>query len=131
MGFLLDTNVVSAHLRGHRRITQKAQQYGGRLFLSAVSLAEVSAWPRVRRNAAARADLDLFLSGLHLLPVDGPVARRFGDVTEVLHDAGTPLPFADLLIAVTALEHDLTVVTANRRDFDPVPALRVDDWTTP
>ena len=73
----------------------------------------------------------MLLSGLHQLPLDEPVARRFGDVSAALRAAGTPLPTPDLLIAATALEHGLTVVTANRRDFDPVPGLTVADWTTP
>ena len=66
---------------------------------------------------------------LRLLPVDEAVAVRFGAVSLALRAAGNPLPTPDLLIAATALEHDLTVVTANRRDFDPVPGLRVEDWT--
>ena len=130
MGFLLDTNTVSAQWRGDRRVLQRVGQYGGRLYLSAVSLAELRAWPRLR-TAPGRRDLDSILGGLHLLPVDEPVARRFGDVSAALRAAGTPLPTPDLLIAATALEHGLTVVTANRRDFDPVPGLTVADWTTP
>ena len=78
-----------------------------------------------------RADLESLLTALHVLPVDEPVARRFGDVSAALRAAGTPLPTPDLLIAATALHHNLTMVTANRRDFDPVPGLPVEDWTTP
>lgn len=34
----------------------------------------------------------------------------------------------DLLIAATALAHDLTLVTHNTHDFAHVPGLRVVDW---
>ena len=130
MGFLLDTNTVSAQWRGDRRVLQRVAQYGGRLFLSTVSLAELLTWPRLR-TPAGRRDLDLILDGLHLLPVDEAVARRFGDVSAAFRNVGTPLPTPDLLIAATALHHNLTMVTANRRDFVPVPGLTVEDWTTP
>ena len=131
MGFLLDTNVLSAQLRNDRRVHQKIAQYGGRLYVPAVTLAEMFAWPKLQMSAALRRDAELLLDGLHVLPFDEPIARRFGAVSAALRAAGTPLPTPDLLIAATALEHGLTVVTANRRDFDPVPGLAVADWATP
>ena len=129
MGFLLDTSTLSAHLRGNRRVQQKFLQYGGRLSVSAVALAELSVWPLLRRTKVKQADVDALLSTLHVIPLDEPVALRFGRVAADLRNRGTPLPTPDLLIAATALHHGLTVVTANRRDFDPVPGLAVDDWT--
>lgn len=43
-------------------------------------------------------------------------------------DQGTPLPDMDALIAATALAGDLTLVTHNVADFQPVPDLRIEDW---
>jgi len=37
----------------------------------------------------------------------------------------------DLLIAATALVHDLTLVTHNTQDFMNVPGLGLADWTVP
>ncbi|MCC7474350.1 MAG: type II toxin-antitoxin system VapC family toxin [Pirellulales bacterium] len=37
----------------------------------------------------------------------------------------------DLMIAATALVHDLTLVTHNTRDFQHVPGLRLEDWLQP
>ena len=133
MGFLLDTNVLSDYLKGDRRVFARVTQHGGRLFISAVTLAEIFVWPRLNRRGswATQANLDRLLSSLTLLPLDEPVALRFAEVSAALRNAGTPLPTADLLIAATALHHGLTMVTANRRHFDPVPGLAVEDWTSP
>lgn len=56
-----------------------------------------------------------------ILPVDVAVARRWGRLADAQHHAG-----ADLLIAATALEHGLTVVTRNIRHFTGTGALLFD-----
>jgi predicted nucleic acid-binding protein len=58
-----------------------------------------------------------------LLDVDLPVARRWGQLSAALgHDS------ADLLIAATALEHGLTVLTRNLRHFTPTGVATLDPW---
>ena len=52
--------------------------------------------------------------GDRILMVDIPTARRWGQLSATLGYAG-----ADLLIAATALEHGLIVVTRNVRHFEP------------
>ncbi|KQT53815.1 MULTISPECIES: type II toxin-antitoxin system VapC family toxin [unclassified Aureimonas] len=52
-----------------------------------------------------------------ILPVTIEVARRWGRLTDELRNTNP-----DLLIAATALEHDLTVVTRNTRHFEPTGA---------
>jgi predicted nucleic acid-binding protein len=52
--------------------------------------------------------------GDRILPVDVALARRWGQLSATLGHDG-----ADLLIAATALEHGLTVVTRNMRHFEP------------
>ena len=45
-----------------------------------------------------------------------------------LEQQGTPLDDFDLLIAATALQEDLTLVTANKRHFERIEGLRLEDW---
>ena len=63
---------------------------------------------------AAWLDHVLMLYGERILAVDLPVVRRWGRLSGFLGHEG-----ADLLIAATALEHGLTVVSRNFRHFDP------------
>ncbi|MFO8237047.1 MAG: PIN domain-containing protein [Prochlorococcaceae cyanobacterium] len=59
-----------------------------------------------------------------LLPVDVGVARRWGQLSaELGHDG------ADLLIAATALERGLTVVTRNLRHFTATGVETLDPWS--
>ena len=60
-----------------------------------------------------------------------PVARKFGEVRAGLLDAGQSVPELDLLIASTALVHNLTVVTHNTQDYANIPGLNLEDWLVP
>lgn len=123
--FLIDTDVLSALRRGDRRPGPArwltAQRTSG-LFLSVVTIGEVERGiERQRRGDPAFADelsgwLDRVLAwyGDRILPVDLPTAQRWGRLSATLGYQS-----ANLLIAATALEHGLTVVTRNARHFEP------------
>jgi tRNA(fMet)-specific endonuclease VapC len=129
MRFLLDTNVLSAYLRGDGRVFNLFVQHGGGLCTSAVCAGELYSWVyRARTNPGHLTALQNLLSDMQILAVDHEVARTFGQVRATVLDQGRPTPAADLLIACTALTHDLTLVTHNIRDFAHVPNLRVEDW---
>jgi tRNA(fMet)-specific endonuclease VapC len=44
VSFLLDTNILSAHLRRPSGLIHRFQQHSGRLYVSAISLAELYVW---------------------------------------------------------------------------------------
>jgi tRNA(fMet)-specific endonuclease VapC len=44
---------------------------------------------------------------------------------------GIVVPQVDLLLAATAIAHNLTLVTHNTRDFEKIPGLRLEDWLIP
>lgn len=68
------------------------------------------------------------LNDTKILEVTVEVAERFGRLQAGLLDTGRPAPGMDLMIAATALVHDLTLVTHNTQDFENVPGLRIEDW---
>jgi tRNA(fMet)-specific endonuclease VapC len=132
MSYLVDTDIISAHLRGAGIVTNRFLQYSGRLHVSVVTLAELKVWVLRKQTALRfRQGLDLLLRDFIVLPVDEPVADRSGEVGADLHDHGTTLATPDLLIAATALVHGLAMVTNNLQHFTRVPGLRVVDWLQP
>ena len=54
------------------------------------------------------------------------IARIFGVERKRLRDAGRMIGDMDLLIAATAIRHDLTLLTNNRRHFERIPSLAVE-----
>ncbi|WP_263971675.1 PIN domain-containing protein [Leptolyngbya ohadii] len=54
--------------------------------------------------------------------------QHYASIRTHLEQAGTPIGSNDLLIAAHSLALNLTLVTANTREFERVPALTLDNW---
>ncbi len=121
--FLIDTDVLSA-LRRRERNPEIARWLAGQrttdLYLSVVSIGEIERGiagvtfsdPAFAARLEEWLDALLRIYGDRILTVDLSVARRWGRLSDEIGNKG-----ADLLIAATALEHGLTVVTRNTRHF--------------
>ena len=69
------------------------------------------------------------MARLEILPYDTLAASHTGQLRAELARSGTPIGPYDQLIAGHARSRGLIIVTNNRREFDRVPGLRVEDWT--
>ena len=123
--FLLDTDVLSALRRRERNpeaVLWVENQRTTDLHISVVTVGEIERGitrqqrgnPSFARELVLWLDRVLSLYGERILPVDTAIARRWGRLSATLGHDG-----ADLLIAATAMEHRLTVVTRNVRHFEP------------
>jgi len=124
--YLLDTNQVVYYLRQETRVIDDLQSRRGEgLAVSIISVAELyeGIFRATNPEEAERALKD-FLSEVTVLSIDEEVARIFGQERARLRQVGMPMSDLDLLIAATALRHDLTLLTADR-DFE-----RVENLTT-
>jgi predicted nucleic acid-binding protein len=108
---LLDSDVLVDHLRGHRRIVAGRDE----LHVSAITRAELCSGRGADERRVRR-----LLEPVTDLPVDSAIAERAG---RLRRDSRRRLP--DALIAATALEHRLTLVTRNLRDFEGIRGLKV------
>ena len=129
--FLIDTDVLSALRRRvrHPGVSRwiDAQRLTD-LYLSVITIGEIERGitRQFRRDPVFAAELTLWLDHVislyadRILDIDSSTARRWGHLSGELGHV-TP----DLLIAATALERGLTVVTRNVRHFEPtgVPVL--------
>ncbi len=138
MNFLLDTNVASepARPRPDAIVTAwLAAQDLNTLFLSVVTLGELRKGITVMPASIRKSELERWLRGelLHVfegrvLPLTPAVAERWGVLEGQRQLAGRPLSVPDAQIAATALEHGLTLVTRNVRDFAGLGAEVLNPW---
>ena len=132
MNFLLDTDICSAFMKGNGKIQNRCIQHGGQLAISVATLGELYTWVSRAKAPAERAQgLKDLLSDVVVLDANFDIAQKFGESEAAMLDRGLAIREFDLLIAATALVHDLTLVTHNVQDFVNVPGLKIDDWLKP
>jgi predicted nucleic acid-binding protein len=116
MILLLDTTVLLDVLRARQnRRSQLAELIGGGhvLATAAINIGEVYAGMRLGEENRTEA----FLSSLDCYPITGAIARRAGSLKSAWAHKGRTLSLADMMVAATALEHGLSLLTDNRKDF--------------
>ncbi|MDO8689864.1 MAG: type II toxin-antitoxin system VapC family toxin [Dehalococcoidia bacterium] len=134
MPYLIDSDWVIDHLAGHpeatRLLTELAQ---GGIAISIVTYME--AFQGTEREAdpeGSQARLDMFLEAAPVIPFSPEVARRCARLREALRrDKKRVRSRAlDLLVAATALEYDLTLVTRNLDGYSDIPDLKLHKGAT-
>ncbi len=129
MPFLIDSDWVIDHLAGAPRARQLLEELAEEgIAVSAITYME--AYQGVLRSPdAARAEVRwaAFASGIPVLAFSTAEARRCAALREALRRTGRRVGARalDLLIAATALEHGLTLVTRNRDDYRDIPGLNL------
>lgn len=125
MRFLMDTNVVS-ELRKRKRGNIGVRQWfaktpGNHIYLSVLTIGEIrQGIERIRRKDSIAAEslekwlitVEIQMAG-RIIPISQAIAERWGRL-----NVPNPLPTIDGLLAATALEWDLTLVTRNVRDVE-------------
>ena len=131
MRYLLDSDWVIDALRGGRasertrhRIDQLAPQG---IAISMISLAELSVGPNlVEASARSRMEMLSFIEEFTLLGVDAATCEIFGSIKAGLQLRGQLIDDFDTMIAATALQYDLTLLTNNTRHFERIDGLRIE-----
>jgi tRNA(fMet)-specific endonuclease VapC len=132
--YLLDTNACIALINNKapavRTRLQKALAADAKVLVSSVVAFEL--WYGVAKSARADANarlLETFFAGpVSLLAFEPEDAKVAGRLRAGLEAIGRPIGAYDLLIAGQALRHQLTLITANGKEFGRVKGLEWEDW---
>jgi len=134
VNYLLDTNVCIALINGSSskvrgRFAQVVRQKAA-LATSAIVVHEL--WYGVAKSELAAQNaraLAVFLSSLAVVEYSAKDAQAAGEIRAELERMGARIGEDDTLIAGQAYCRNLTLVTANMREFERVRGLKVEDWS--
>ncbi len=126
---LLDTDTCIGILKGVPKVVSAWRACNERCALSLMSVGELAYGAAKARNPEAeRGRVERLVGILDEGSLTKAVMMRFGLLKAELEAAGTPLADADLLIAATALEHGMALVTGNTKHFARIPGLQLENW---
>ena len=129
---LLDTDTLSEVMKGHDTHVQDiARQYlatFGAFTFSLMTRYEILRGLKARNAVRQLARFEQQCRRSHLLPLTDAIIVRAADIYALLYQRGQLISDADILIAATALHHNLLMVTENRDYFQRIPGLTVESW---
>jgi predicted nucleic acid-binding protein len=138
--YLVDTNVISAAAPSRpvaQALVEWMDTHSAVLFLSAVTVAEIEdGIAKLRREGAKRKSTDLaawletvlHLYGDRVLAFDLATARIAGAISDLARGLGRAPGFADIIIAATAQQHGLTILSRNLRHFKSFDVAVIDPF---
>ena len=135
MTYLLDTNVISAIRLPARNpaVARWVERSGGDYWLSVFSVGELEKGILQARDPASARELRAWVDGVlrrfesRVLAFGPGEARKWGAILAPL-PRGVAIPVVDSQIAATALEHGLSVVTRNVKDFERFGVPVINPW---
>ena len=134
--YLLDTSVVSSPIskQPNPEVLKRLEEHGHECAIAAPVWHELTfgcqRLPRGKRREAIETYLhDVVLASFAVLAYDEAAAHWHGIERARLEGLGKPAPYADGQIAAIAYVKELTLITANVKDFTRFKGIEVENWS--
>lgn len=127
---MLDTNIVIYVIKCRPlEVLEAFNRYAGKMVISSITYGElVHGVEKSARPAVNARVVEDFVSRLDILDYSAKAASHYGNIRAALERQGTPIGVNDLHIAGHARSEGLILVTNNRREFERVEGLRLENW---
>jgi predicted nucleic acid-binding protein len=131
--YLFDTDSLSNILKKNPSalLIEKLMELPGELqFTTAINISEIyfGAYRSINRKQILQAYEEKVFPNLNILPFDTGSGKIYGRLKAQLEKKGLPKSEPDLRIAAIAIQHNMVLVTSNKRHFIDIPRLNIEDW---
>ena len=130
MNFLIDTNILIYRLKNLGNVNANFLKYkDNKMLISVISYGELvygaNKSKSVEKNMATVREIKSIFPMLDITP---NVMDIFGEIKADTQKIGKSVYDMDLLIAASAIDHNMTLVTHNTKHFENISKLQVMDW---
>ena len=129
--YLIDTDIMIYNLKGNEMVRQNLRNhFNDPIQISSVTLMELYYGAfKSRKVESNLAKVRKIENSLEIIPINNDQVELFGMLKVKLEKTGTPLDDFDLILAATALSHNLILVTNNERYFSRIEGLKIENWS--
>lgn len=131
MNYLIDTDIIIYSLKNHRNVNENFS-----FFRNSPKSISVITYGELVYGASKSRHVETNLAKVHRLAEVFPIINispsimdTFGDLKVSLEQSGRIIDDMDLMIASTAITHNLILVTNNEKHFRRIEALKTENWT--
>lgn len=129
---LLDTGTCIAILRGNSAVIDRRAATTDDVATTWITAAELHyGAAKSKAPEKNRVLVRTFLATLPVLGLDDAAVQIFGEAKALLEQRGQRLADADLLIGAIAAANRAIVITGNRRHYERIPGVTIEDWLRP
>lgn len=131
MNYLIDTDILIYSLKGRTEVVENfSLKKNEPKSMSVISYGELYHGAKkskhVEKNLAnVRRLAELF----PVIEITAAIMESFGEIKALLENSGNIIDDMDLMIAATALTHNLILVTNNEKHFNKIDGLEIENWT--
>ena len=128
MRYLLDTTVLISMIKDQHGARKRIEKSGfENCAVSEITLGELIYGAHKGGYRRHIGEADFVKESFKIIPISNSL-DTYGRLRAELESKGIGLDSFDLLIAATAIDTNLTLVTHNTRHFERIPGLKLTDW---
>ena len=126
--YMLDTNAVIEMLHGNRNVIEQIEHQGlQNCCISEVTIAELYYGAVKGGNTKNLEDVEIIERLFEIIPLY-PAYLEYAKIRHDLVSKGLRIDTFDMLIGASAIQSGCTLITHNRKHFERIPNLQIEDW---
>jgi len=128
---LLDTNILAAFLKGNQKVVNKVSNYLDKfpiLTISVITYYEILRGLKAINSTSKLTTFQKLIEKSEIEDISKDTMDRASDIYANLRKQGTLIEDADILLAATAMEKGVVLITDNTAHFRRIKGLKIDNW---